>query len=84
MWDGPIGMHFVAGGVGGLLGASMTGPLEMIKTRLQGQRNKEGLASGRFGTRIYSGLKHVFMTSGVRGLWRGIGPHLVSERMDGL
>lgn len=44
--------------------------------RLQSERNKAELRAGRFGTRIFLGLRYVYRTSGVRGLWRGIGPHL--------
>ncbi len=73
-------MHFWAGGTGGMVGALATGPLEMIKTRLQAERNKQEIRdSGKrhmFGTRIGYALKHVYATSGVTGLWRGIGPHL--------
>jgi solute carrier family 25 protein 33/36 len=73
-------MHFWAGGTGGMVGALVTGPLEMIKTRLQAERNKQEIrASGKrhmFGTRMLFALQHVYVTSGVTGLWRGIGPHL--------
>lgn len=73
-------MHFWAGGTGGMVGALITGPLEMVKTRLQAERNRTELReSGKqkaFGSRLYYALKHVHSTSGVAGLWRGIGPHL--------
>ncbi len=70
--------HFWAGGAGGMVGALATGPLEMIKTRLQAERNKQELKGGQrmFGTRMLFALKHIYATSGVTGLWRGIGPHL--------
>jgi solute carrier family 25 protein 33/36 len=71
-------MHFWAGGTGGMVGALVTGPLEMIKTRLQAERNKSELKGQQrmFGTRMLFALKHVYATSGITGLWRGIGPHL--------
>ncbi len=63
-----------------MVGALATGPLEMIKTRLQAERNKQEIRdSGKrhmFGTRIGYALRHVYATSGITGLWRGIGPHL--------
>ena len=63
-----------------MAGALLTGPLEMVKTRLQADQNRAELrASGQnkvFGSRLYYALKHVYVSSGVRGLWRGVGPHL--------
>lgn len=63
-----------------MTGALVTGPLEMVKTRLQAARNRGELrrsgASRMLGSRMFFALKHVHSTSGVAGLWRGIGPHL--------
>jgi len=39
----PPWAHFIGGGLGGLFGAVITCPLEVVKTRLQAQRNKTHL-----------------------------------------
>lgn len=59
------------------MGALLTGPLEMVKTRLQAVRNRGELRlSGGVGGRLWSALRGVYQTAGVAGLWRGVGPHL--------
>ena len=71
----------VAGGVGGTVGAIVTCPLEVVKTRLQS-------SSSGFDTRILSDnrraassvwqcLRQVLVQEGVPGLFRGLGPNLV-------
>ncbi len=62
-----------------MVGGVLTSPLEVVKTRLQGTYNKEGLANTqhRFGTRTVRALTHLHAEGGVRALYRGMVPHLV-------
>jgi hypothetical protein len=75
----PAWAHFVGGGLGAMVGGVLTSPLEVVKTRLQGTYNKEGLANTqhRFGTRTVRALTHLHAEGGVRALYRGMVPHLV-------
>jgi solute carrier family 25 protein 33/36 len=75
----PAWAHFVAGGTGAMVGGVLTCPLEVVKTRLQGTYNKEGLANAqhRFGTRTMRALTHLHSEGGVSALYRGMVPHLV-------
>ncbi|KAI9138080.1 mitochondrial carrier domain-containing protein [Paraphysoderma sedebokerense] len=82
-------VHFVAGGFGGTVGAVVTCPLEVVKTRLQSSyyqstilhrppSNSSWIHNLKFHVadtlRI---LKDIHKSEGIRGLWRGIGPNLV-------
>jgi solute carrier family 25 protein 33/36 len=70
---------FIAGGAGALVGGTITCPLEVIKTRLQALKNKEGLTAEQnpFGTRTWVALKHLYRENGIRSLYKGLMPHLV-------
>jgi len=71
-------LHFVAGGIGGAVGVVCTSPLEVIKTQLQG-KNSNLLVVNKpkfMPTTVYS-LYHLVQRDGVRGLWKGLGPHLL-------
>lgn len=46
-------LHFVAGGVGGTIGAVLTCPLEVVKTRLQSTMYQKGVARGLGGMLRY-------------------------------
>jgi len=70
------------GGLGGGVGAFVTCPLEVSKTRLQASKNKEWLTSAkkgsyRMGTGMFYTMRDIAKIEGVTGLWRGIGPMLV-------
>lgn len=84
----PKWIHFVAGGVGGMVGAVVTCPLDVVKTRLQSDAyhatyNK----SPKTGNPINIAFQHFRETCGVilsihrneggRALFRGLGPNLV-------
>ncbi|KAI8907218.1 mitochondrial carrier domain-containing protein [Gorgonomyces haynaldii] len=81
-------VHFLAGGVGGTVGAAITCPLEVVKTRLQSSLYKQQQVSASF-TRnplsaVYqhmSGVVDILRTikrqEGIRALWKGMGPNLV-------
>eukprot|EP01104_Vermistella_antarctica_P003783 TRINITY_DN1408_c0_g1_i1.p1 TRINITY_DN1408_c0_g1~~TRINITY_DN1408_c0_g1_i1.p1 ORF type:complete len:358 (-),score=32.39 TRINITY_DN1408_c0_g1_i1:82-1155(-) len=67
---------FLAGGIGGINGAVVTSPLDVVRTRLQAQNNKavleEAASSRRFGFGTLSHLRAVVATEGSRGLYRGL------------
>ena len=82
--------HLVAGGVGGMVGAVVTSPLEVVKTRLQSSTGTSLLTSyGHLRTvsapavvgysRIWSTLSHIVMQEGAAGLFKGLGPTLMGK-----
>lgn len=82
-------LHLLAGGCGGTVGAILTCPLEVIKTRLQSSSltlyisTVELSTSGTAGvTRVAAPglldcLKSMLQKEGPRSLFRGLGPNLV-------
>ena len=60
--------HFVAGGCGGMMGALITCPLEVVKTHLQAKNVAR--------RSIADVVLQISRSSGVPGFWRGIGPML--------
>jgi len=76
-------IHLIGGGVGGTVGAIVTCPLEVVKTRLQSSNisfhsNVDSGTQVRLGySRIWSCLVHISAQEGVSGLFRGLGPTLI-------
>ncbi|XP_050412192.1 solute carrier family 25 member 36 [Patella vulgata] len=103
-------IHLLAGGTAGTVGAILTCPLEVVKTRLQSSiatfgpsfvtdvrvlsasaasqsscgnialNNVEHYSSGgkgRVSLGIILCLRHIFVTEGAKGLFKGLGPNLV-------
>ncbi|XP_053565953.1 solute carrier family 25 member 36 [Bombina bombina] len=84
-------VHLFAGGCGGTVGAILTCPLEVVKTRLQSssvtlyisevQLNTVNGASVNRMARVSPGplhcLKMILQKEGARSLFRGLGPNLV-------
>lgn len=84
-------VHLFAGGCGGTVGAILTCPLEVVKTRLQSssvtlyisevQLNTMNGASVNRVARVSPGplhcLKMILQKEGTRSLFRGLGPNLV-------
>ena len=74
--------HLVGGGVGGTVGAIVTCPLEVVKTRLQSSNTSFHTstplspAPGGY-SRIWSILTQIVLQEGAPGLFRGLGPTLV-------
>ena len=60
--------HFAAGGCGGMMGALITCPLEVVKTHLQ-SKNVVRRSLGEV-------VLQISRNDGVLGFWRGIGPML--------
>jgi len=59
------------------MGAIVTCPLEVVKTRLQASRDKRSLQSSfRFGMGTITSLQTLVKEEGIKACWRGIGPHL--------
>ncbi|KAI8377105.1 mitochondrial carrier domain-containing protein [Choanephora cucurbitarum] len=79
-------VHFIAGGVGGLMGAVCTSPLDVVKTRLQStfyqqtmkqsKLHKSNLVLGHF---LETGrlLIRIKQVEGFRGYFKGLGPNLI-------
>ncbi|CAJ0626362.1 14493_t:CDS:2 [Entrophospora sp. SA101] len=57
-------IHFVAGGLGGMVGAIVTSPLDVVKTRLQH-------------IYLYYFFSDVYRIEGSRALFKGLGPNLI-------
>ena len=72
----PSYVHFISGGIAGTVGAVVTCPLEVVKTRLQSSKYSTG-AKGKALGGTFSGMKMIWQTEGWMGLYRGVGPTLV-------
>jgi hypothetical protein len=72
-------VNFFAGGFGGMMGAILTCPLEVVKTRLQARHNKHFVTEGnfRYGLQTVGFLGNIYRKEGIFALWRGIDSHLV-------
>ncbi|EGV62122.1 Pyrimidine nucleotide transporter, mitochondrial [Yamadazyma tenuis] len=81
-------VHFVAGGVGGMTGAILTCPLDVVKTRLQSDAYTKMYNRSPKSSNIIikaaqhfqetgSVLKNIYTSEGSRALFRGLGPNLV-------
>ncbi|KAI8455028.1 internal membrane protein [Phakopsora pachyrhizi] len=84
-------VHFVAGGLGGMCGATVTAPFDLVKTRLQSsvypQRVAESpklYASKAMSTRMFYHfvdtarmIRDIHKNESFRALFRGLGPTLV-------
>ncbi|KAF8934185.1 mitochondrial carrier domain-containing protein [Dissophora ornata] len=83
-------VHFLAGGTGGMAGALITSPLDVVKTRLQSSmyqsaKNVSSATVPRTG--VFSVLGHIkdtclllgriYTKEGPRALYKGLGPNLV-------
>lgn len=76
----PGWVHLAAGGLGGTIGATLTCPLEVVKTRLQSSAYSQYTygGSGIFSAKpALQCLKEMISNEGFRSLWKGIVPNLV-------
>jgi len=67
--------NLIMGGTAGMIGASCTFPIDMVKTRLQNQRGLPG--SERMYNNMLDCFKKIIAKEGVRGLYRGLPAQLV-------
>jgi len=85
-YDGLI--HLVAGGVGGTVGAIVTCPLEVVKTRQQSSLStfhpgvlpsqpQQPVGAPRNGLVLWNCIKHIVATEGPRALFKGLAPNLI-------
>ncbi|KAF2086184.1 mitochondrial carrier [Saccharata proteae CBS 121410] len=67
--------HFALGSLAGAFGAFMVYPIDLVKTRMQNQRNQ------RVGERLYNNsidcFRKIIKNEGFRGLYAGVLPQLV-------
>ncbi|KNC77790.1 hypothetical protein SARC_09762 [Sphaeroforma arctica JP610] len=70
----PTSVHLFAGGLGGMMGACVTNPMEVVKTRLQS--TKYNFASGKH-LGVLPFLKEVYHKEGFRALYKGLTPALI-------
>ncbi|CAL9731239.1 mitochondrial nicotinamide adenine dinucleotide transporter 2 [Monosporozyma unispora] len=84
-------VHFVAGGIGGMAGAVVTCPFDLVKTRLQSDIYKNAYKSSATSTKSMGYLGQagihfketvgiiggVYKVEGFRSLFKGLGPNLV-------
>lgn len=81
-------IHFVAGGIGGMTGAVLTCPLDVVKTRLQSDvyhdmYNKTPksanpvIKAAQHFKETGNVIRNIYVNEGVRALFRGLGPNLV-------
>ncbi|KAK6199332.1 mitochondrial carrier domain-containing protein [Scheffersomyces amazonensis] len=81
-------VHFVAGGIGGMVGAIVTSPLDVIKTRLQSdvyhtmynkapKSNNPLIQTAQHLKETGSVIRDLYINEGYRALFKGLGPNLV-------
>jgi len=79
-------IHLLSGGIGGTIGAIVTCPLEVVKTRQQSSLksfdyyhipNNTKKQQKNSVAQIFRSVKHIYKNEGKRGLFRGLGPNLV-------
>lgn len=63
--------NFTLGSIAGCIGATVVYPIDLVKTRMQAQRN-----SVQYKNSIDCVVK-IFQTKGIRGLYSGLGPQLI-------
>lgn len=69
----PPYIHSIAGGVGGAIGAIVTNPLEVVKTRLQSSSKKTVKnISGRKGDYMLKNIKVIIASEGKFALFKGL------------
>lgn len=84
----PKWVHFVAGGIGGMVGAIVTCPLDVVKTRLQldtyhhsynlePKSRNPLIKSWQHLAETGLALRTIYSGEGPRALFRGLGPNLV-------
>ncbi|KNE66186.1 hypothetical protein AMAG_10431 [Allomyces macrogynus ATCC 38327] len=77
-------VHLLAGGLGGCMGALITCPFELVKTRLQSSAHTQLVKNRFFYTATSAPLsgtvdivRSIYKTEGLWAFWKGIGPTLL-------
>ncbi|OMJ20377.1 putative mitochondrial carrier [Smittium culicis] len=78
--------HFIAGGIGGIVGATLTAPLDVVRTRLQSSTFSISAIASNGKTAVLkphnayfktiSALRLIAAKEGIAGLYSGLGPNL--------
>jgi solute carrier family 25 protein 33/36 len=74
-------VHFVAGGMGGAVGALLTNPLDVVRTRFQAKNKSAAVMEATMPGQRWQILKSMQLIAekeGIRGLFRGLTPNLVA------
>jgi solute carrier family 25 protein 33/36 len=74
--------HVIYGGTAGAVGALITSPLEVIKTRLQSQHqlvHSQNSSSFHLAQFTKNAMQEVVQREGIKGLWKGIGPTVIGS-----
>lgn len=66
-------VHFVAGGLAGMVGAIVTSPLDVIKTRMQSDMYR---TNGNHNSGVFRTLANIYRTEGAGALFSGLGANL--------
>lgn len=74
-----VGVQTVAAAASGITTSLMTNPLDVIKTRLQVTESQKGALKPSF----VSTTRELLASDGGRGLWRGVGPRVLSSILWG-
>ncbi|CEP14031.1 hypothetical protein [Parasitella parasitica] len=87
-------LHLTGGALSGMVACTALQPLDLIKTRLQQQRQdhlaflkeakSKGLKTSPHKSNIYSTIKDIIYSNGYSGLWRGTVPTIMRSGANGL
>ncbi|KAK6179631.1 hypothetical protein SNE40_011945 [Patella caerulea] len=69
----PLWKKICAGAISGAIGSSIATPTDLVKVRLQAQRNPKPGETPRYPT-MRAAFKEILQKEGIRGLYVGIGP----------
>eukprot|EP01135_Chromosphaera_perkinsii_P003125 Nk52_evm14s236 gene=Nk52_evmTU14s236 len=72
----PSYVHMMSGGIAGTVGAIITCPLELVKTRLQSS-NYTAVVNNHPLSGTFSSMKRIYNREGFLALYRGVGPTLI-------
>lgn len=71
------GVNILAGASSGIIGAAAGSPFFLVKTRLQSYSPVLPVGTQHKYRNAWDGLRQIYVTEGVRGLYRGVGPAMV-------
>ncbi|KAF2087911.1 mitochondrial carrier [Saccharata proteae CBS 121410] len=72
-----FGINIFSGAASGILGAFFGSPFFLVKTRLQSYSPFLPVGTQHKYKNAYDGLRQIYTTEGIRGLYRGVGPAMV-------